>query len=112
MSPDTLDGVLTLTARSVGARLKYARLAPHATGPTAKTAFGVLERAQLVSRVGSVSRCGLLLAAGAGRRSKAIVLDVGVKQRLAGIPMDVQVAGATCSPSTTALWRSSSSARS
>lgn len=91
VSPDTLDDVLTLTARSVGSQLKYARLAPDATGPTAKSAFGVLERAQLVSRVGAVSRCGLPLAGGAGRRFKAIVLDVGVMQRLAGIPMDVQV---------------------
>jgi predicted AAA+ superfamily ATPase len=91
VSPDTLDDVLTLTARSVGSQLKYARLAPDATGPTAKSAFGVLERAQLVSRVGAASRCGLPLAVGTGRRSKAIVLDVGVMQRLAGIPMDVQV---------------------
>jgi predicted AAA+ superfamily ATPase len=90
VSPDTLDDVLTQTARSVGSQLKYARLAPDATGPTAKSAFGVLERAQLVSRVGAVSRCGLPVG-GAGRRFKAIVLDVGLMQRLAGIPMDVQL---------------------
>jgi hypothetical protein len=62
---------------------------PDATGPTAKSAFGVLERAQLVSRVGAVSRCGLPPAVGAAEvdyvmRSGASVRPVEVKSGPAG----------------------------
>jgi hypothetical protein len=90
----TLDDVFTNLARSVGTQTKYARLAPDATGPTAKAALAVLERAQLVSRVDAVSRCSLPLGAHTSRRFKAIVLDVGVMQRLAGLPLDVRLAKA------------------
>jgi len=90
--PDTLDEVLTLIARSVGSQLKYTRLAPDATGPTAKAAVAVLENAQLVTRVDAVNRCGVPLGAQTSRRFKAIVVDVGLMQRFAGLPVEVEFA--------------------
>ena len=90
--PDTLDEALTLMARSVGSQLKYTALAPDATGPTAKAAVAVLEKAQLITRVAAVSRCGVPLDAQASRRFKAIVVDVGVMQRLTGLPVEVEFA--------------------
>lgn len=67
-------------------------LPPDATGPTAKAAVAVLEKAQLVTRVAAVSRCGVPLDAKASRRFKAIVVDVGVMQRLTGLPVEVEFA--------------------
>jgi len=89
---DTLDEVLTSVARSVGSQLKYARLATSATDPTVKRAFSQLEKAHLVCRVEAVKHVGLPLGAATSRRFKAIVLDVGLMQRLAGLPTSIELA--------------------
>jgi predicted AAA+ superfamily ATPase len=90
--PDSLDDVLTAVAGSVGEQIKYARLSARVTQPTIKRAFGLLERAQLVRRVEAVRHVGLPLGAEAGRRFKAILVDVGLMQRLSGLPANVELA--------------------
>ena len=89
---DYLDDVLTSVARSVGQQLKYARLSTLATPPTVKRAFALLERAQLVRRIRGLKHVGLPLGADASRSFKALVVDVGLMQRLAGLPSTVELA--------------------
>jgi predicted AAA+ superfamily ATPase len=90
--PDGLDDVLLAVAGSVGEQIKYARLSSRATSPTIKRAFGLLERAQLVRRVEAVRHVGLPLGARADPRFKAILVDVGLMQRLSGLPASVELA--------------------
>jgi predicted AAA+ superfamily ATPase len=89
---DYLDDVLSSVARSVGQQLKYARLSALATPPTVKRAFALLERAQLVRRIRGLKHVGLPLGADASRSFKALVVDVGLMQRLAGLPSTVELA--------------------
>jgi predicted AAA+ superfamily ATPase len=89
---DCLDDVLTSVAQSVGQQLKYARLSTLATPPTVKRAFALLERAQLVRRIRGIKHVGLPLGADASRGFKALVVDVGLMQRLAGLPSTVELA--------------------
>jgi predicted AAA+ superfamily ATPase len=89
---DYLDDVLSSVARSVGQQLKYARLSALATPPTVKRAFALLERAQLVRRIRGLKHVGLPLGADASRSFKALVVDVGLMHRLAGLPSTVELA--------------------
>jgi len=89
---DVLDDVLVTISRSVGDQLMYARLSARATPATNKRAFGLLERAQLVRTVEAVHHVGLPLGARVTRRFKAVVVDVGLMQHLAGLPATVELA--------------------
>jgi predicted AAA+ superfamily ATPase len=89
---ETLDEVLTSVARSVGSQIIYTQLAAAPTDPTIKTAFTLLERAQLVHRVADVKRVGLPLGPGTSRRFKAILVDVGLMQSLASLPSAAELA--------------------
>jgi predicted AAA+ superfamily ATPase len=91
----TLDEVLTSVARTIGTQVVYSRLAAGPTQPTLKTAFNVLERAQVVQRVTSVKHVGLPLGSGAAsRRFKAILVDLGLQHRLCGLSLDAEYAKA------------------
>jgi hypothetical protein len=80
-----LDEVLRATARSVGGQIKYARLAEGFKNEVIQTAFSLLEKAGVVRRVPSASPAGLPLGAAANpKRFKALMLDVGLLQRLLG----------------------------
>ena len=60
-----------------------------------KRAFDLLSRAQVVHPVRAASPAGLPLAATASRRRfKAIVVDVGLMQRLCGLRADIEYARA------------------
>jgi predicted AAA+ superfamily ATPase len=84
-----LEAVLENTSGWVGQQIKYARLADCGTGPTIKKAFELLEKARLLTRVKASGAGGLPLGAGASSaRFKAIALDVGLWQRLAGVRLD------------------------
>jgi predicted AAA+ superfamily ATPase len=89
---DVLDDVLATVSRSVGDQLMYARLSARATPATNKRAFGLLERAQLVRAVDAAHHMGLPLGARVTRRFKAIVVDVGLMQHLAGLPTGIELA--------------------
>jgi len=85
---DAVDDVLVSTARSVGSQLKYAQLAIGPDPRTLKKAVDLLERAQLITRVRAVKHLGLPLGSGTSHRFKAIVVDVALMQRLAGLPTE------------------------
>jgi len=86
-----LDEVLVSTARSIGQPVKYARLATGFKNDTIHAAFDLLERAGLLRRVPTASPAGLPLAVSANhKRFKALMVDVGLMQRLSGMPADAE----------------------
>jgi hypothetical protein len=86
-----LDEVLVSTARSVGRPVKYARLAPGFRSDVVHAAFDLLARAGLLRAVTTTSPAGLPLGLSANhRRFKAQLLDVGLLQRLSGMPADAE----------------------
>jgi len=90
---DCLDGVLAGVARGVGGQIKYARLVEGFDNRAIKRAFDLLSRAQVVRPVRAASPSGLPLAASASpKRFKAIMVDVGLMQRLCGLRVDVEYA--------------------
>jgi len=90
---DCLDGVLAGVARGVGGQTKYARLVEGFDNRAIKRAFDLLSRAQVVRPVRAASPSGLPLAASASqKRFKAIMVDVGLMQRLCGLRVDVEYA--------------------
>jgi len=86
-----LNGVLAGVARNVGNQVIYSRLADGFSHHTIKKAFDVLCMARIVTRVPSVSPSGLPLGATASaRKIKAIMLDVGLWQRLSGVNIEAE----------------------
>ena len=86
-----LDEVLVATARSVGRPLKYASLAPGFKNDVIHAAFDLLEKAGLLRHVPTTSPAGLPLTVSANRkRFKALLVDVGLMQRLSGMPADAE----------------------
>jgi predicted AAA+ superfamily ATPase len=92
---DCIDEVLRSVARSVGRQVKYARLAQGSRNSTIKRCFDLLAASRVVERVPSASPAGLPLGASPGAaRFKATFLDVGLMQRLNGMPHDIDLATA------------------
>lgn len=90
---DCLEGVLAGVARGVGRQTKYARLVEGFDNRAIKRAFDLLSRAHVVRPVRAASPAGLPLAASASqKRFKAIMVDVGLMQRLCGLRADVEYA--------------------
>ncbi len=89
IDPDTAGDVFSSVARLVGSQLKYTELGVGRDPKTMRKAFDLLEQAQLVSRVRAVKHVGLPLGTGMTNRFKAVVVDVGLMQRAAGLPTDV-----------------------
>jgi uncharacterized protein len=86
-----LEEVLVSTARSVGTPVKYARLAPGFRSDTVHSAFDLLARAGLLRAVPTTSPAGLPLAVSANhKRFKAQLVDVGLLQRVSGMPADAE----------------------
>ena len=84
-----LDEVLVSTARSVGRPVKYARLATGFRNEALHAAFDLLAKAGLLRAVPTAGPAGVPLALSANhRRFKALLLDVGLLQRLSGMPAD------------------------
>ena len=89
---DCIDEVLRAVARSAGRQIKYARLAEGFRGSTVKRCFDLLAAARVVERVPAASPAGLPLGASPDTvRFKATFLDVGLMQRLNGMPHDVDL---------------------
>ena len=84
-----LDAVMLQAARRVGDQLKYSTLDEHHSGQTNRKAFDLLCMARVLHKIPSASPAALPLGAGANeKRFKAAVLDVGLMQRLCGLPVD------------------------
>ena len=86
---DILDDVLANVARSVGDQIIVSKLSDRGARATTAKALSLLERAMLVQRVLSVGHVGIPLGARVAKRFKAIVADVGLMQRLAGLPPSI-----------------------
>jgi predicted AAA+ superfamily ATPase len=86
-----LNGVLAGAARNVGSQVIYSRLTDGFSHHTIKRAFDVLCMARVITRVPSASPSGLPLGATASvRKTKAIMLDVGLWQHLSGVRVDAE----------------------
>lgn len=86
-----LNTVLTSIARNTGRQIKYARLADGFTNPTIKKAFNLLSLAQILTKVSSVNPPVIPFGASASESIfKAVLVDIGLMQRLCNLPVDVE----------------------
>jgi hypothetical protein len=84
-----LDAVLLQAARNAGRQIKYTLLSEQYSGQTNRKAFDLLCRARVLHKIPSANPAGLPLGASANeKRFKAAFLDVGLMQRLCGLPVD------------------------
>jgi predicted AAA+ superfamily ATPase len=84
--PRCLDEVLFAAARSVGRQVLYSRLSEHFSGPTVRSAFELLCKARVLTRVPSCDPSGLPLGASERpARFKVLLVDVGLWQHLVGM---------------------------
>ncbi len=82
-----LDSVFREIPLRVGQQMNYASLDRTFTGVTNRKAFELLEKAELVHRVYATDPSGLPLGAGRNsRKFKAVFLDIGLMQRMSGVP--------------------------
>lgn len=87
VDPNCLDSVLLNVARGIGEQLKYTRLDQDFSGVTNRKAFDALDKARVIHRIPACNPSGLPLGASANpRKFKAAFLDIGLMQRLCGIP--------------------------
>jgi uncharacterized protein len=86
-----LDSVFTSLSRSVGQQIKYAHLGEAYSNSTLKKAFELLCLANVVCKVPSVNPEGLPLGASASPKIfKAIMVDIGLMQKLSGMSTDIE----------------------
>lgn len=84
-----LDAVMARTAQQVGNRIKYTGLSGDHSGQTNRKAFNLLCMARVLHKIPSASPEALPLGASSNaKRFKAAFLDVGLMQRLCGLPVD------------------------
>jgi predicted AAA+ superfamily ATPase len=84
-----LDAVMIHAARQVGEQLKYTTLDSQHSGQTNRKAFDLLCLARVLHKIPSAIPAGLPLGASANeKRFKAAFVDVGLMQRLCGLPVD------------------------
>lgn len=87
-----LNAVFTHVARQVGRQIKYTGLGDGHTGPTNRKAFDLLRTARVIHKIPSASPAGLPLGASANeKRFKAAFLDVGLMQRVCGLPANQEM---------------------
>lgn len=87
-----LDTVFLSAARRVGEQIKYTHLDEGHTGPTNRKAFDLLSKARVIYRIPSCDPSGLPLGATANSRIfKASFLDIGLLQRLAQVPAELEL---------------------
>lgn len=87
---DCLSQVLDSCAAAVGEQIKYARLAQGFSNPTIHKAFDLLCMAEVLHKVPAVKAPVLPFGSGVNsRRFKAALIDIGLMQRLAHLPVNV-----------------------
>lgn len=83
------DAVMNHTAQQVGCQIKYTRLSEEHSGQTNRKAFNLLCLARVLHKIPSARPDALPLGASSNaKRFKAAFLDVGLMQRLCGLPVD------------------------
>jgi len=84
-----LDAVMLNVARQVGQQIKYTGLGDAHSGQPNRKAFELLCMARVLHKIPSARPAALPLGASANeKRFKAAFLDVGLMQRLCGLPVD------------------------
>jgi predicted AAA+ superfamily ATPase len=89
---DCLNQVLDGCAAGVGEQIKYSRLAQGFSNPTIHKAFDLLCMAEVLHKIPAVRIPVLPFGASVNnRRFKASLIDIGLMQRLAHLPADVEL---------------------
>lgn len=89
---DCLNQVLDGCAAGVGEQIKYSRLAQGFSNPTIHKAFDLLCMAEVLHKIPAVRTPVLPFGASVNnRRFKACLIDIGLMQRLAHLPVDVEL---------------------
>jgi predicted AAA+ superfamily ATPase len=87
-----LAAVLQNAARAAGAQISYTRLAENFSSATNHRAFDLLCRAQLLRKIPAASPAALPLGASVNEKKfKTAFLDIGLLQRLCGVPVDIEI---------------------
>jgi uncharacterized protein len=87
-----LNEILSRTAEQVGEQIQYTKLDSHHTGPTNKKAFDLLCLARVLSKVPACTQGKNPLGGSVNHKKfKALVLDIGLMQRLNQLPVHVEM---------------------
>ena len=89
---DCLNQVLDGCAAGIGEQIKYSRLAQGFSNPTIHKAFDLLCMAEVLHKIPAVKAPVLPFGASMNsKRFKASLIDIGLMQRLAHVPVDVEL---------------------
>ncbi|MHC4525328.1 MAG: ATP-binding protein [Planctomycetota bacterium] len=87
-----LDAVFLNVAKSIGDQLKYTRLNAAHSGQTNHKAFDLLAKAKIIHKIPACDPSGLPLGATANQKKfKAVMLDIGLLQRLCQVPVELEL---------------------
>ena len=87
-----LDAVFLNVAKSIGEQLKYTRLNTGHSSQTNHKAFDLLVKAKLIHKIPACDPSGLPLGATANQKKfKAIMLDIGLLQRICQVPVELEL---------------------
>jgi len=87
-----LDAVFLNVAKSIGEQLKYTRLNDGHSGQMNRKAIDLLVKARVIHKIPSCDPTGLPLGATANpKRFKALMLDIGLLQRLCQVPVELEL---------------------
>jgi hypothetical protein len=92
MDTACLDAVFLNVAKSIGDQLKYTRLNEDHSGQMNHKAFELLVKARIIHKIPSCDPSGLPLGASANpKKFKAVMLDIGLLQRLCQVPVEMEL---------------------
>ncbi len=87
-----LNAVFLNTAKSIGEQLKYTRLNDGHSGQMNQRAFDLLVKARVIHKIPACDPSGLPLGATANpKKFKAVMLDIGLLQRLCQVPVELEL---------------------
>jgi uncharacterized protein len=85
-----LDAVFLNVAKSIGEQLKYTRLNMGHSGQMNHKAFDLLVKARMIHKILACVPSGLPLGATANQKKfKAVMLDIGLLQRICQVPVEL-----------------------
>lgn len=87
-----LDAVFLNVAKSIGEQLKYTRLNSGHSSQMNHKAFDLLVKAKIIHKIPACDPSGLPLGATANQKKfKAIMLDIGLLQRICQVPVELEL---------------------
>jgi hypothetical protein len=87
-----LDAVFLNVAKGIGEQLKYTRLDAGHSGQMNHKAFDLLVKAKIIHKIPACDPSGLPLGATANQKKfKAIMLDIGLLQRICQVPVELEL---------------------